>query len=412
MSYADILKKNLPEVEVSESSLVSSVCSSMSSLDIKKECNIKEEDLKTNPNVYVCDTFDDLKNYHYKEITNDSSDDIKAVRGIIFDNGVLVRRSLPFVPEIVSTDRDAITKEMEEVDIKDIKFYNSIESSCVYLWFREKTNQWVISTHKKIDAFDSKWGNCSISFGTHFLNAVANIYETTLGYVPDDMFNLFCRNLQQGLTYAFIVSNTPDNRMVCIPMETSKLFYIGTIDNTTGEVSMDEHITDAPSFPEFFTFNTLDECIDCIDKIDYRYIQGFYCVLPNGKRFKILNSFYNELLQARGTDPSIVCRYFRVRNDKRMVDMLKYIYPEYVEMFTTFETALEASINKIHDAYIRRYFHNEHVIIPQPEFYMMQSIRKHCVDNLKDFTLDLVREFINNSEPKYVYNITKVNIKN
>jgi len=393
MSYADILKKNLPFVSEVNNTLVTQ--------------NLTEDELKNNPQVYVSDTFDNLLNYHYKEIDNDSPQELMNIRGITFENNKIVRRSLPYIPEIVSTELDTINKIIDGVDVKDMKFYNSIESSCLYVWFRESTNTWMISTHKKIDAFNSKWGNCSISFGAHFINGIATIYTNTIGTVPT--FDEFCSKFSKENTYAFIVSNTPDNRMVCIPMDIPMVFYVATINNNTGKITVD-NCSVAPVLSEAMTYNSLEECIKYVENIDYRYYQGLYCVLPDGNRFKIMNNFYNDLLKARGTDPSIVCRYFRVRTDKNMVAMLSYIYPEYVQMFATFETALDKSIQKIHDAYILRYFNNEHVIIPQSEFYMMQNIRKHCVDNHNDFTLDLVRKFVDNSDPKYVYNIAKVNI--
>lgn len=335
------------------------------------------------------------------------------IRGITFDKEKIVRRSLPYVPEIVSTDTDTIKKFMGEYEMKDVKCYASIESSCLYVWYDENSKSWWVSTHKKIDAYNSKWGNCSISFGTHFINAITNLYNTT--EVSENMLGLscftrFCSKFVPGNTYAFVVSNTPDNRMVCIPMEFPMIFYVATINNNTGNISIDPTCSIAPMMNECSSFTTLDDTIEFVKNIDYRYYQGLYCVLPNGNRFKIMNNFYTDLLKARGTDPSIVCRYFRVRNDKNMIDMLSYIYPEFADMFTAFENAVEKSIQKIHDAYILRYFNNEHVIIPQPEFYMMQNIRKYVVDNKLDFTLDLVKEFINNSDPKYVYNIAKVNV--
>jgi len=421
-SYSDVVKKFVK---------TSTDVSSFNPINIPSPINL-DGMIKIDPyvseNIRISDINDGLKNYHYLSCDLDSSEDIKRSRGIIrdeLDNNCIVRRPLQFTPEVPVYETDLI-KELVSGE-SQIRYYNAIESSTIYVYYHHRMNKWRISTHQKIDAFKSRWGGPKVtSFGDNFIAALYYYYNYSKvvetppetikidNVISDedkkDAFELFTNNLDKNQTHAFILTNTSENRIVCqnpiIPM----IYHVASIDNKTGFL-LEGNFTDILSLP-VMRFKTIDHAIEYVNNIDYNYCQGLVLFMPNQKQLKILNNTYYELFQARGNEPSIKFRYLQIRNDPEMINKLYYLYPQYIDSFNMYETILEKSVKRIYNAYIDRYINNKYVIIPQNEYFVMQSCHSHINLTGNTFTPEIVRNIMRNQLPTLLNKIIKEYIKN
>ena len=67
--------------------------------------------LYLNDSIEKTDDDSELQIYSYKSCTNDSSDELKAYRGLVFDENILVASSLGFTPEYNETEIPNLTLE-------------------------------------------------------------------------------------------------------------------------------------------------------------------------------------------------------------------------------------------------------------------------------------------------------------
>src|SRR5579864_9215220 len=108
-----------------------------------------------NKNIKLFDEEGDLKIYHYLSCDINSSQEDKEVRGLVYKDNSLVCRSFDFTA-IIETKDELLEKIFKDVDFSKVKFFPSLEGTVVRLYF---VDVWHLSTHKKIDAFKSMWGN-------------------------------------------------------------------------------------------------------------------------------------------------------------------------------------------------------------------------------------------------------------
>jgi hypothetical protein len=111
----------------------------------------------------------ELQIYSYSSCSNDDSVELKAYRGLVFDHSILVASSLGFTPEY-----NEESKNIEELkDISDYSFYKSEEGTLLRVFYHKK---WYLSTHRKLDAFKSRWGSDE-TFGDIFLKCLDCSFE-------------------------------------------------------------------------------------------------------------------------------------------------------------------------------------------------------------------------------------------
>ena len=137
-----------------------------------------------------------LQIYSYKFCDNDSTNEIKNCRGLVFNGDTLVSKSLGFTQEYNDTQKDFVMSQ--NIDFKKVKFFSSEEGTFIRLFYTN--DKWYLSTHRKLNAFNSRWGSeNSSSVGQIFVN---NISE--LGYESLDSLTSV---LDSNYTYIFLIRN-------------------------------------------------------------------------------------------------------------------------------------------------------------------------------------------------------------
>ena len=116
------------------------------------------------PDLVDEDYKNNLQLYHYNKCTNDSLQHIKESRGVVKSNDTLVSKSFGYIDEY-TVDGENVSELLENNkkildnirSFHQSKIYKMYEGTVVRMFFWK--HKWFLSTHKKLNAFDSKWGN-------------------------------------------------------------------------------------------------------------------------------------------------------------------------------------------------------------------------------------------------------------
>ena len=350
----------------------------------------------------------DLISYVSCDLTDNNS--IKKSRGLVYNGDKLVLKSFPYTPEYNCLDVDTI-KNAFETDFEKYSFYDAYEGALIRVF--NFSSKWYVSTHKKFDAFTSKWASKQ-SFGKSFQDALEYLDKTNDKFLPQtdaSLLERFYTILDPAKQYMFLVMNTDDNRIVCNTPPNPTFYLVGTfVDNVLVETETESGkglgCVLRPKKHEFYSFDKLQQYVN---ECDHTLLQGVVVFAPNNKQFKILNNMYSNLFKVRGNEPSIKYRYIQVRNDPEMVESLKSLYPIASESFEKYENTLKNIAIAIHKAYVQRYIKKEFTTVSQEQFKVMKECHFwHSMDRIKNKVfLDKILEILNNQTPTNINHMIK-----
>ena len=341
------------------------------------------------------DEENNLDLYCYVKCDNDSSENLKMCRGVVLEDEKIVMKAFPYTEEFGLNDKENVERIFKE----GIKVYDAYEGALIRMFYNK--TKWYITTHRKLNAFESKWASKQ-SFGTCFKQAlceeIKNNNKLSTKLKGEETFlEQFQNLLDKNNQYMFIVRNTQYNRIVCIPPESPSLFHVGTFVNDKLNLEDDIGVTK----PQSLEFKNVEELEKYVKNVDYMKTQGLIVFTENNKQYKILNDNYDELFKARGNQPSINFRYLQVRMDKDMVDKLYYLYPEMVKNFEDYEDILYNVGKIIYESYVNRYIKKQYVSLPKEEFLVMKSCHSWHLENRRTnrMSIDIVMNVINEQYP-------------
>lgn len=247
--------------------------------------------------------------YCYVRCNNQEKNIIKSCRGVIINNEKILLQTFGYSCEYVLEDKEI--DNLFEEDIENLKFFDSHEGSLIRVF--NFNNKWYVSTHRKLDAYRSKWSS-KVSFGQQFNDALKSEYENNEDF--QNRLNLedktekddkvikekFFETLDKDFCYCFLVRNTNENRIVCQPLENPKLYHVATFDKKDFSLSLEDSV-DIP-YPKELSFDSWDKFREHVNNIDEDHLQGVI-IFKNDIHVKVLNSEYKKLFDIRGNEPSI-----------------------------------------------------------------------------------------------------------
>ena len=349
----------------------------------------------------------DLSLFCYNKCNQNSENIVKNCRGVVFQGDNLVMQAFPFTQEFSENDRELITDALEPV-FSQCLFFDSEEGACIRM-FAVKipgTDQvkWYTTTNRKLDAFKSKWASRE-SFGDGFIKALEEevkyspqladaVGEHTTGRPLLDAFQRNCLN--PNTQYMFLVRHTEENRIVCDAPENPRVFHVGSF--------RDGNLFFEPiciPMPKQHKFSCVSEMLDFVGKINFRFHQGIIVFAPGNRQYKIFQSNYHELFNARGNERSIKFRYLQVRNDRAKVRALRYLYPRVEESFDLYEKTLDEITEHIYTSYVNRFIKKEYITVPTEEFAVMKECHSwHEYDRAKNrISREKVYEVLSRQQP-------------
>jgi hypothetical protein len=320
------------------------------------------------PKVRMVDSDDKLSLFCYTNCSDEDPDYVKACRGLVYDGEKLLLKAYSYTPEYTHDDPSLPGL----LDIGTSRFFDSHEGAVVRMFHYD--NKWYVSTHRRLDAFRSKWASKS-SFGAMFVDALEYEYQTNEVFknrvgVTENVLQSYQDTLDKDSQYMFLVRNIEDNRIVCHAPDHPSVLFVGTFRN--GVLDLDDDVS-LPT-PKEHRFITFREVALYLENVDITKLQGLCVFASDGSQYKLYNRYYGDLYKARGNEPSIKYRYLQVRLDKLMLDDLKTLYPSHVPTFDKYENAIYEIAMNIKSSYVKRFIKKEFVTVPPEEY----SIMKQC----------------------------------
>jgi hypothetical protein len=362
--------------------------------------------------ISMTDMKDDLMVYCYEECNDESNPRIKECRGIVTDHsGNIVLKTFGYTPEYSCIDTyNSMFNDMFP-DIKNYKIFDSQEGCLIRMFCHNE--KWYITTHKKLDAYKSKWSSKE-SFGEMFENALYVYYKENSPLQlrigsnltsPKDVLDKFKDSLDKSRSYLFLVRNTIENRIVCAPPADYTLYYTGSFLKNGTDFNFVNVDIDTPTEHKF---DTVEQMMDYVKNCDPYQLQGLMILTPNP--IKIINETYWDLFYLRNNEPSVKFRYLHIRTTSD-VDRFRQLYPEHKESFDKYEEILLGVARSIHECYIRRFIRKEFCTVPQEQYTIVQQCHKYYIDNISNrnaiVTPSVVTGILNQQDPTVLNKIVR-----
>jgi hypothetical protein len=341
-----------------------------------------------------------LDMFCYVKCSQSDSNLLKQCRGVVFNGEKLVMKAFPYTTEYNHTEDEKVSETLG--DIKDWVFYDSHEGALIRMFYFN--NKWYVSTHRKLNAFRSKWSS-NESFGTIFKSALSSEEEENEKFrnrLPkgDNILERFQSTLDKSKQYMFLIRNNKDNRIVCDPPSRPTVLHVGTFDD--GNLIMTDNV-DLP-FPNKLNFSTVDELLRHVKHSSYKDVQGVIGFTADNRQLKVLHQDYQDLFKSRGNEPSVKFRYLQVRMNRRLTNMLYYLYPDKASIFDEYEDSLYDIARSIYRAYVQRFIKKRYVTVPREEFTIIRECHSwHLSDRTNNrISLNQVIKVMNQQSPTHL----------
>lgn len=382
--------------------------------DVKVDGRIPEANT-----VQQIDTVDDLVLYHFGECDEDSPENVSECRGIIKrvdeDSKVetTVCNSFGFTPEYFSDQPDKVKAVLAPIMSK-CTFRDAHEGTMLRVWYNKASSKWMVSSHKRINAYSSRWGSAE-SHGDMLVTAISTTFNSNRPTVQEN-FNEWVSTLNTDRIYAVLVRTNTNNRIVCRAGEKPIVYFCGEFSSTTLKYVPNENTSNLPMAP-IRTFSTPDEVLSFVNAVDHNVFQGvigYYMDGDNVKCVKITNHVYNNLANIRGNVPSIKFRYLMIRKDPVSVQFIRKLYPEYIPSFELYEKTLNTVISEIYTNYVKRFIVKvngikEYVVMPQEQWFVASELHNLYLSDIVKYKIspELVEQFVDSMPPHKINRLIK-----
>ena len=338
--------------------------------------------------IRLTDSDSELSMFSYIKCNENDTDLIKKCRGLIFHKDRLIVPSFGWTGEYTKDDKEKVTSLIADGG-DNIRIFDSHEGCLLRVYNFNK--KWYISTHRKLDAFKSRWSSKQY-WGEMFQSSLTTDLET------------FFSTLDKTKIYFFVVRNNEENRIVCNAPVNPTVYHVGTMymENQKWVTTFDEDI--GIQHPTQHTVADIDTLIKYVEDNGFEVMQGLI-VFTKTTIFKLCNKQYHDFLQTRGNEASIKFRYLQIRMDKQKRQMLEFLYPNYLKDFEKYETYIYKIAAALTHAYILRFVRGEWkqvakleyetIIRPLREWYLEDTAR-----NL--INLEIVMKKLNDQSPKFL----------
>lgn len=363
-------------------------------------------DLEMYPRVKLFDQDDKLSLFCYDEWSSDMD---SSCRGMVFDKETdkLLFRPYSYTPEYTLNN-------VPSFDLQEYTVLPSYEGTLIRVFYHDK---WYISTNKKLDAFQSKWGS-SVSFGKYFCEALEyefatnpTLKERILQSTIDEresILDKFLSTLDKQCAYFFLLKNNTQNRLVSPTNEISRIYHVGTCRMTEEPltITLDGDIgVTKPQVLKFKDWNDLSNYITYLSTDT----QGLIFI-NNQRQFKIFSDKYKYYYDLRANNNSIKYRYLELRSDpEKRLDFVN-LYPERKEMFERVERRIEGLCKKLLEDYCERYIRKLYNRVPREEHNLLKQCHEwHCSDRQNNkISIKQVRDVVSKANIGVLYKLTKV----
>lgn len=234
----------------------------------------------------------------------------------------------------------------------DIVIEQSIDGTLINLYYYD--DKWNTSTKSVIDG-KCYWNNEEKTFKQLFENIL-----------KDMKFNYGL--LDKSYNYSFVLCH-PDARNVS-KYEKEKIYHISSRNlNSLKECDIDLGITK----PEILklngsnklSVNNYDQLDNLLQKIDYN-VEGYMIYTKNRlERIKLKGERHVYVKNLKGNQPNSLYRLLEIRMDEQKLKEFLQYFPEYFELATNIEVAIDELAQAILFFYTKTKKNKEHINIPK-----------------------------------------------
>lgn len=325
------------------------------------------------------------------------------IRGYITDiknRKKLICPSLGSTDEFTVEDKENCFAFMEKYTDEWQWFY-AIEGTMVRLFYFE--NQWYLSTHKKLSAFQSRW-SCRLSFGEIFIEYLREIYPHS-----DNIYTDFLKTLDCKKIYYFILRSNIHNRIICdiSSIECGKKIVFFAYRNENHNLILNDEkcsllseLQKPTKLKNISKENLFNFVENEINPIIHQGIIGFH--QEKNLNVKIVNLKYKTLSKIRGNNPNIRLRYLEIRGNENNKSIFTQLYPNFQKVFNNYEHIISKIATFIHFSFMERYIRGKYITLPKEEYIVLRKCFEYSQQNGK-ITYDDVLQILNFENPLYIY---------
>lgn len=336
----------------------------------------------------------------------------RQLRGLVVNEkeSTIVFRGFPYCEDIF--ENNTLRINGLNLNFGSIKCFKAHEGSLLRVF--NYNDKWFVSTHRKLDAYKSKWSSPE-SFGQMFDAAIEYAYETTptlknlidTSNLPatSTITQKFLSTLNKDNTYMFLIRNSSYNRLVCKAPENPTIYHVGTYVNKNQlDFKYDVHIQK----PEELSFSNVEELLVYVNSIDPYESQGVIIFDGNNTQYKIVNNTYTELFQLRNNEPSIKYRYLQLRKTNQKEKFIQ-LYSEMSKVFDGVENSIKRIASRIYKMYVDKFIFKTYVYAPKDEYYVMMQCHNWHKQNRDEnkIKIEKVIEILETMSPNSIYQMSK-----
>jgi len=337
------------------------------------------------PKVNKVDSHENIEMFCYDYCDNSTPKDIASVRGVVLHNDSVIFKGFGYIPEYTVHDLDHV--KLAYPDVSNYVFYESIEGTLLRVFYA--LDRWHISTHKKLNAYKSKWGS-NVSFGEQFEKCL-----------PDSV-TAFLETLDKTNQYLFVVHSTCENRIVCKTPSTPYMLHVGTFVKGVFTANIDVGI----ARPQMIKFNTYEDVFCHVEHLNHLKKQGLI-MYTGTEQVKLLNTRYKKLMKIRNNEPNLTFRYFQLRNDPELKQQFVTLFPERQNEINLVEKKLLQISVEIYKTYVKRYVYKEYIPTTPTKHYLLKQCHAwHTVDRKNNIiSLNKVSQIMNELPTHTIYKL-------
>ncbi len=298
------------------------------------------------------------------------------VRGTIIDtvSEQVVCRSFPYTVEMVvdeSSDGGLL--------LPGITAYEAKEGTIIrkYYW----NDVWRVSTHRKLDAINSRWS------GPSFGEVFNNLFEKA-----EKEHEVF---LNTNLCYIFMILH-PQNKLIYNVSE-PRLVHISTFDRATDsfhDPCESSYGLTGIETPKKLNITTYDQVKELVGKAKSAEFSGIMLLnnISNPVPVKLVSKNYMDIKAVRGNERSLYKRYLQLRGTPQ-AEVLVNWYEDERDLFNNVEKSIHNLAKKLHLMYMDRFINKNIVQLPKEEFVFLSKCHEWHIQNRKSniVTFDKVK---------------------
>jgi len=276
------------------------------------------------------------------------------MRGVVLSNGKLVAPSLGYTDEYSEEDVETLP-QLE--NMSDYTFFSSKEGTLLRLYYSDK---WYLSTHRKLDAFQSRWGS-SESFGEIFLKCLQTSFEDLVA------------SLNPANVYFFLVRNTKETRIVSHPPEQYQMYHVGTWNGKFDMSSIGLPQQDPMEFPNRYE---VYHYVKNVNPFESQGVIAFH--KETGKQFKILNSNYQNYVRIRNNEPDVQFRFLELWRDQTSPLFKSFLemYPQFVNKISMYTNYSFKIAKHLHNLYFKKFVQKEKIVCQKEEWSILSNVHQ------------------------------------